>query len=130
MKIFFILMKLLLSLAGYRPLTIHESDGAYRRIVDEQPDLVILDTWLEDREKGWNLLQVLVLDERTSRIPVLLCSSDPQLVKARIDGVNSLGGTRLGVLNKPFAAEALLGGISALLSEDGRRPRHLANEEI
>jgi DNA-binding response OmpR family regulator len=76
------------------------------------PDLLILDIRLPD-VSGWDILQSLKLDARTSPIPVLVCS-------AAVDELRALEGrlARMGVdvLIKPFAIDTLLEKVRALIN--------------
>lgn len=65
-----------LSSRGYSTLLLSDSSDAYGAIKDAQPDLVMLDTWLETRDAGWDLVEELRLDLRTAKIPLLILSTE------------------------------------------------------
>jgi DNA-binding response OmpR family regulator len=113
--------------AGFRTITLPEGTTAYDEIKRQQPDLVILDTWLESREAGWMLFQVLRLDKETKDIPVLICSSDLEEFQKRASSLEEH--THIGVLNKPYDIDMLVKRVQQMLageeirtSRDGQKP--------
>src|SRR5205823_4589969 len=74
------------------------------------PDLVILDVRLPD-VSGWDILQALKLDARTSSIPVLVCSAAVQELRELELQLASMG---VDVLIKPFAIDTLMDKVRAL----------------
>lgn len=66
---------------GYQPVTWSVSDGAFEMILQEQPDLVILDVRLEHPKAGQMVLGLMRLDPVTKRIPVIVCTTDPRLLE-------------------------------------------------
>jgi DNA-binding response OmpR family regulator len=125
-----VLMRLLgqvLNDAGFRTITLPEGTTAYDEIRKQQPDLVILDTWLDTRESGWMLFQTLRLDKDTRGIPVLICSSDLEEFEKRAAALEEH--SRIGVLNKPFDIDVLVKRVQQMLAgeelyfrKDGARP--------
>jgi DNA-binding response OmpR family regulator len=85
--------------------------GALDLIRSTRPDLLILDIRLPD-VSGWDILQSLKLDARTSAMPVLVCS-------AAVEELRELEGqlARMGVdvLIKPFAIDTLIDKVRALV---------------
>jgi DNA-binding response OmpR family regulator len=113
--------------AGFRTITLPEGTTAYDEIRKQQPDLIILDTWLESREAGWMLFQTLRLDRTTRGIPVLICSSDLDEYEKRAAALEEH--SRVGVLNKPFDIDVLVKRVQQMLAgeevrpgKDGKRP--------
>lgn len=104
-----------LSQQGYRTFLTPAGSDVKEQIAQKRPDLVVLDTWLEHRESGWNLLHDLLIDKRTANTPIILCSSDPQpeLVS---DRVATLAPARSAVVTKPFDPEELVLKARALLN--------------
>src|SRR5688500_19051025 len=86
-------------------------DGAFELIRDTMPDAVILDVRLPD-VSGWDILQALKLDQRTSMIPVLVCSAAVQELRALENQLARMG---VDVLIKPFAIDTLLTKVEALI---------------
>ena len=104
----------LLTSTGYRTLLLPTAKDAQLRLRQLQPDLVILDLWLEAREAGETLLGLLERDQTTRSIPVIVCSAHRDLLRTQASALRR--GYR--VLAKPFRVDELLAVIAALL---GRR---------
>jgi DNA-binding response OmpR family regulator len=85
--------------------------GALDLIRTTEPDLVILDVRLPD-VSGWDILQALKLDPKTSMIPVLVCSAAVQELRALENQLARMG---VDVLIKPFAIDTLLTKVEALI---------------
>ncbi len=101
---------------GYRTLLLAQGAGAYEAIRLAQPDLVLLNLWLEERETGWAVLEQLRADPATRHIPVILCSADAPALAARAERVQELG---VLILAKPFDLDALWTLVRQVL---GQRP--------
>ncbi|MPZ16262.1 MAG: response regulator, partial [Chloroflexi bacterium] len=61
-----LLEELLGEMEGFEVHTIKQWDTAYELVRDLQPDLIILDVVMAQEERGWNILELLTLDPRTS----------------------------------------------------------------
>lgn len=79
-----------------------------------RPDLVILDVRLPD-VSGWDILQALKLDTKTTAIPVLVCSAAVQELRELEQRLASMG---VDVLIKPFAIDTLLAKVRALVNSE------------
>jgi DNA-binding response OmpR family regulator len=79
------------------------------------PDLVILDIRLPD-VSGWDILQSLKLDARTSTIPVLVCSAAVEELRALEGQLARMG---VDVLVKPFAIDTLIEKVCSLIDPNG-----------
>ena len=88
--------------------------GALDLIRTTMPDLVILDVRLPD-VSGWDILQALKLDGRTSSIPVLVCSAAVQELRSVDAQLARMG---VDVLIKPFAIDTLLDKVRNLIGSD------------
>lgn len=99
--------------AGYSPMLCPPGTAAHEIIATEQPDIVMIDTWLEVRGIGWELIQTLRLDEATLHIPVLICSSDAEAIKTRIPKLAQQ--RNAWILAKPFDPADLLKTIAQIL---------------
>ncbi|HEX2501247.1 MAG TPA: response regulator [Methylomirabilota bacterium] len=91
---------------------------AIERIERDQPDLVVCDVLLPDKE-GYDVCQFVKSDPRLDRIPVLLISG---IVNAAvIDRAERVGSA--GVMQKPFSAEELARKVNDLLGQGPAPPR-------
>jgi CheY-like chemotaxis protein len=81
------------------------TQDAYTQISVGFPDLVMLDLRVGDFNNGYDLLKMLRTDQRTARIPVILCTGDAFFLKNKQEML-----TRLDAypLEKPFDIEELL----------------------
>lgn len=68
-------------------------------VLREHPQLLILDVNAQGDDLAWNTLTLLRLDEATSTLPVLVCSPDGPLLRAKRTLLRQL---RCDVLEKPY----------------------------
>jgi len=97
---------------------------AIERIQRDQPDLVVCDVLLPDKE-GYDVCQFVKSDPRLLRTPVLLISG---IVNAAVlDRAARVGSA--GVMRKPFSADELAGKVRDLLGLEAPAPpqAHPAN---
>ena len=113
------LMEQLLEDEGYDAATLKSSTGAHERIRDEQPELVVLDIRINNEEAGLLLLDLLSLDPKTSRIPVIVASANLQALAGREQGLAAKG---IYVIAKPFDIDELSALIRTALSGNAVRP--------
>jgi len=111
---FLSLMHDLLTDEGYRTLRWHASEWArahalLRRL---QPQLVILDLWMEERGDGWTFLKRLWGDAETTHIPAVIVTGEPESLPVQADVLHAL---HCQVLRKPFDLQDLLAAIAAVL---------------
>ncbi len=64
-----------------------------------QPQLVILDLWLEQRDDGWNCLKRLWGDFETTQIPTIIVSGQPEVLPVTADVLRAM---HCEVVRKPF----------------------------
>ncbi len=112
------LLDTLLTEAGYHPILWDRAQDAHDLIRTVQPDLVILDLWLEHPGAGGMVLGLLAVDPTTRHLPVLVCTAFRQLLPAQ---VSHLQGQGYVLLEKPFDLVLLLGHVRTLL--DGEQAR-------
>ena len=112
---------------GYEILLWSQGAGAHELIREAQPALVILDLWLEHPSAGGMVLALLELDEATKHIPVIVCSGYMQLFR---DQQSLLRGKGYVLLEKPFAVEALLAHVQALLAPAGTQQAGEQSERV
>jgi CheY-like chemotaxis protein len=67
---------------GYWVVCYTQTSLALESVVENQPDLVILDWWLSERS-GQTLLSALRDDPRTAHVPVLVCTADATVLDCR-----------------------------------------------
>ena len=113
-SIFLELMRELLADEGYAVEIAYEEKGAYERIRQQRPALVILDVRLEHPEAGWEIATLLRLNPDTAALPVIICSADTQFLKAKAD---QLRAQQCEVLEKPFVLDGLLAKVHAVLGQ-------------
>lgn len=104
--------------AGYRTLLWDQGKGAHELIRQAQPDLVILDLWLEHPGAGGMVLGLLELDPATRHIPVIVCSGHRQLFG---DQQTLLRDRGYILVEKPFAIDTMLEHIARLLEGRARQ---------
>jgi len=108
-----------LEVADFRCLRAENARAAYALIVDEKPDLVLLD-WMMPEVSGIELLRRLRRDERTGELPVILLTA-----KAEEDNlVQGLDAGADDYVTKPFSPRELIARVRALL-----RRRDLGQQE-
>lgn len=99
-----------LDMAGFNCLQAENAQQAHAMIIDEHPDLVLLD-WMMPGTSGIELIRRLQRDELTNNIPVIMLTA-----KAAED--NMIQGLEVGAddyITKPFSPRALIARINALL---------------
>ena len=99
-----------LDVAGYECLQAENAQQAHGMIIDEQPDLVLLD-WMMPETSGIELIRRLQRDELTKNVPVIMLTA-----KAAED--NMVQGLESGAddyITKPFSPRALIARINAVL---------------
>jgi DNA-binding response OmpR family regulator len=97
------LMESILKSAGLDVVCFPDGDQLEERMVQERPDVLLLDIVMPNRN-GYEILRSLKRDERTKRTPVVLVSSKNQ-------ESDRVWGKRQGAdeyLGKPFTAEQLV----------------------
>ncbi len=121
------MLTLALEMAGYAVLQAENIRDAHCLIVDERPDLILLD-WMLPGGSGIELLRRLKRDDTTRDIPVIMLT-------ARTTEANIVQGLDVGAddyITKPFAPRELLARLKALLrrSPAGKNEGHLQCAEL
>lgn len=99
-----------LDVAGYDCLQAENAQQAHGMIIDDKPDLVLLD-WMMPGTSGIELIRRLQRDELTNNVPVIMLTA-----KAAED--NMVQGLEVGAddyITKPFSPRALIARINAVL---------------
>ena len=105
---------------GYRTIGLAIEDTAYDLIKRDLPELVILDIRLEHPDAGLIVLDLMKIDPRTEKIPVIVCSVATQWLR---DMEKQLREYNCEILEKPFTREMLMAKVSAVLDS----PRSYSN---
>ncbi len=90
---------------GYATASWHRGEGAHELIRHVQPNLVILDLWLEHPDAGSMVLGMLAIDPATQHIPVIICTAVQQLPPAQMEYLDA---QEYVLLEKPFLLDDLL----------------------
>ena len=107
------LMAELLVDEGFAVISALSPSGAFERLRQVQPALVILDLHMAHPEGGWQIFSMLRHTPETARIPVLVCSADHRMLRAKRSLIQRQGGE---VLEKPFHLERLLSMVRTMLA--------------
>ena len=110
------LLTLLLRRGGYTVDVRHDGRRALAAVVDERPDLVLLDLGLPDLT-GWQVLRLL---RASSDVPVLLVTGQADAVDR--ERAAALGA---GLLPKPFRSGDLLSRVEAAMTGDAGAPHRV-----
>lgn len=108
------MIRLALELSDFNCLEAADTTSAHALIVDQHPDIVLLD-WMLPGNSGVDLLRRLRRDELTSELPVIMLTA-----KASED--NKIQGLDVGAddyITKPFAPRELISRIKALMRRSG-----------
>jgi DNA-binding response OmpR family regulator len=85
-----------------------------REVRQIKPDLIILDYYVGREGVGWEFLQLLKMEDSTSEIPVLICTTAVQLVN---EIAAYLATKQVTVLRKPFGSRDLIHSVQAALQD-------------
>lgn len=105
-----------LEAAGFGSISAETAHQALVRIVDERPDLVLLD-WMLPGDSGIELARRLKKDERTADMPIIMLT-------AKTSEDNKVQGLDVGVddyVTKPFSPRELVARIKAVLRRSSGR---------
>jgi len=94
-------------------------DAQYDRVVAERPDVIVLDFVILGEQHGWQFLQLIKMQPKTARVPVVVCT-------AAVDLVRELGAhltkMRVDVVLKPFEIDHLYAAIARAIKETDGDP--------
>lgn len=104
------MLSLALEMAGYECLEADNAQTAHGMVVDNRPDLILLD-WMMPGTSGIELARRLKRDELTADIPIILLT-------AKGDEDNKVQGLEAGAddyITKPFSPRELVARLKAVL---------------
>jgi CheY-like chemotaxis protein len=87
------------STLGWQVAICPDGLSAQQCVREEQPDVIILDLWLESPEMGWVVLETLAADPETAQIPVVVCTGAVDQLRKRAAFLQERDAI---VLEKPF----------------------------
>ena len=104
------LMRAYLEQAGYEVLVAYNGESALHSLRREQPDLVLLDLMLPDRN-GWDITRILRNDPRLKATPIIMLT-------ARVTDTDKILGLELGAddyVTKPYNPREVVARVRARL---------------
>ncbi len=108
------MLRMALEIVDFRCIEAENIQQAYTLIIDERPDIILLD-WMLPGGSGIELLRRLKRDESTQEVPVIMLT-------AKTTEDNVIQGLDVGAddyITKPFAPRELIARIRALLRRSG-----------
>ena len=104
------LLRAYLEQVGYQVLTAYDGETALHILRREQPDLVVLDLMLPDRD-GWDVTRIVRSDEKLAATPIIMLT-------ARVEDNDKIVGLELGAddyVTKPFNPREVVARVRAVL---------------
>ena len=114
------LMHAYLEQAGYGVLVAHNGESALHILRREQPDLILLDLMLPDRD-GWDITRIMRSDPALRHTPIIMLT-------ARINDIDKIVGLEMGAddyVTKPYNPREVVARVRARL-----RDRQIGQEFI
>ena len=110
---------------GFETVLMSYAPRELDRIREVEPDLIVLDFLMGDRELlGWQLLQKLKMDRRTDSIPIVVCTAAIKAVEEQQGYLTEQG---VLVVLKPFNVDQLEDAVRAAV-DLGRTARDIVEE--
>jgi CheY-like chemotaxis protein len=106
------LLDILLSDEGFQVVRCQDGATAVETVAVAAPVLVIVDLKMVGVER-WELVDALMTDERTSKLPLIVCSGAVTELRAAEPRIQAHGGD---VLIKPFDIQVLTGMVRRLIA--------------
>src|SRR5690554_2069036 len=116
------MLRVALEMAEYKCLEASNATDAHSLIIDEKPDLILLD-WMMPGTSGIELARRLKRDELTAQIPIIMLT-------AKGEEDNKIQGLEVGAddyITKPFSPRELVARLKAVLR---RADPHSSGEPI
>lgn len=104
------LIRSYLEQAGFQVLTAFDGETALHALRHDQPDLVVLDLMLPDRD-GWDITRIIRADPSLAQTPVIMLT-------ARVEDADKISGLELGAddyITKPFNPREVVARVKAVL---------------
>jgi DNA-binding response OmpR family regulator len=105
------LIRAVLSAAGFEALIENDSSKALNRALEEHPDVILLDVNMPE-PNGYEVFNMLRLDDRTRHVPVIMVTARAQ--KSDLDRGQSMGADEY--VTKPFDPDELVSAIRKVLA--------------
>jgi CheY-like chemotaxis protein len=102
----------LLELEGYSQVHCVLDSAIIATAEREQPGVILIDFHIGQTDQGWHTLDYLRLNPATTKIPIIICSTDPRLPTAKAEMLERL---RCFYLEKPFDIETLLALLKTII---------------
>ena len=111
---------------GFESVLMSYAPRELQRIREVEPDLIVLDFLMGDRELlGWQLLQKLKMDRALAMIPIVVCTAALQAVQEQQGYLTEQG---VMIVLKPFTVDQLEEAVRAAV-EQGPTARRLLQEQ-
>jgi DNA-binding response OmpR family regulator len=107
------LFRRLLEEEGYEAVLSGSPVQQVSEIEQINPDLIILDFIFGGEKFGWQMLQMLKMQQSTAKIPVIVCTVAVDLVREQEGYLTSKG---IRVIYKPFDIDELLDAVRQALN--------------
>ncbi len=115
--------------AGYRVLTASNAETGLHMLRRENPDLLVLDLGLPDRD-GWDLTRQIRADRQLAGLPIIMLT-------ARVDESDRIVGLELGAddyITKPFNPREVVARVRAVLRRANASmtgfPQHISTGDL
>ena len=100
---------------GYETVLMSYAPRELERVRETEPDLIVLDFLMGDRELlGWQLLQKLKMDRRTDSIPIIVCTAAVKAVEEQQGYLTEQG---VVVVLKPFNVDQLEEAVRSAMTQ-------------
>jgi CheY-like chemotaxis protein len=117
----------ILSGLGFESVLMSYAPRELERIREVEPDLIILDFLMGDRELlGWQLLQKLKMDRKLAMIPIIVCTA---AVKAAQEQQGYLTEQGVMLVLKPFTVDQLEEAVRAAIEQSPTARRLLQEQQ-
>jgi twitching motility two-component system response regulator PilG len=106
--------QLVLTREGFRVVVWGVGEGAEAMIEQENPDLVVLDLWLERAGSGWDLFEAIRGNPDIANVPIIITSEESEALEKRRPLIS--GDDNAVLFRKPYDWEVMLHTIKAMIA--------------